>query len=715
MYNILTLLILVSITNARDISLGSEGGTKIFDENFQASPAIWRQMQNVTINTTDDEVISKIIVKDLRPEKDGDVDIVDGGEGQKKLTLELKSPTVLRGYDFHVEVYATPTSQAKVIDDKKQQDLTHPKQIGGPKNPLETSGSKLALPRTNVDTTKVPESSLSAENKKYDNERKTRDTTHDTKKQNEDNLKPKIPSLTGIETKETEIPTKYAGNQKDGANKSEDHVTERNKSADIVGKETKPINGEARHTRATEEEEDQKILSDIYKKAGNDDFSRSTTKRPTFVQLNKDKNSAPLSPPIAIANDRNARETSKDDKSDETLAPVVSNRNNPTHTTSSPYGRNIPSTLSQEVPTFGLKINTKDHSDPKSNTNSEINGKSAQEFPTIISKENDKTESIINDKERTTRDIHNPDNNENYNISRTLSSSNINNNENNEQLRNSPSALKDLNTHALPLNDQNKNSNPVTSNIGIKPKVENKDEKQPPTIFSNKHDKPAVTMLSDKERTKRDTHNVAKNENYNIPKSLTSSNITKSDENNDQSLKTEDINTPILPLNGQNKNGEPLTTSNNANNPATENKGTTTHLGTSELTNPLETNTYSQTSSPGPNVHKYPIPYPYAGSYTTPKSDHKRDTISADTGKNSPKSPLLSASEGLESSTLKVNTPRIHEEPAAYSTTPKSEHKRDTVPKEKKQDNEEDPKITPKISGNPNITEHVKTPVISIQ
>ncbi|CAH2058277.1 unnamed protein product, partial [Iphiclides podalirius] len=103
------LFAIVNIVRSRDIVVGTkDGGRKIYDENKQASPAIWRQTENVTIAANDTEVIRGIVITDLRVEKDGDAKIVEGGEGQKNVTIELKSPTVLRGYEFHIEAYAIP-------------------------------------------------------------------------------------------------------------------------------------------------------------------------------------------------------------------------------------------------------------------------------------------------------------------------------------------------------------------------------------------------------------------------------------------------------------------------------------------------------------------------------------------------------------------------------------------------------------------------------
>ncbi|XP_038218216.1 uncharacterized protein LOC119836814 [Zerene cesonia] len=108
-YKVLALFAFAALVKCHDIAIGSNtNGRKIYEETKQASPAIWRQVDNVTITASDGEVISRVIVHDLRSEKDGEVKIIDGGEGHKNVTLELKSPTALRGYEFHIEVYAIP-------------------------------------------------------------------------------------------------------------------------------------------------------------------------------------------------------------------------------------------------------------------------------------------------------------------------------------------------------------------------------------------------------------------------------------------------------------------------------------------------------------------------------------------------------------------------------------------------------------------------------
>lgn len=96
----------VTGVTCNDLQVGSNHGRIVFNETIQASPAIWRQSQQITINVTDQEIISGVVVTDQRAEKDGEARIIEGGEGQQNVTVELKSPTVFRGFDFHVTAYA---------------------------------------------------------------------------------------------------------------------------------------------------------------------------------------------------------------------------------------------------------------------------------------------------------------------------------------------------------------------------------------------------------------------------------------------------------------------------------------------------------------------------------------------------------------------------------------------------------------------------------
>lgn len=106
---LLAVLYLASEVKSNDIRLGYTAvpqSRKIYDEIKEANPALWKRTDDVIINTAANEVITAVFVTDLRDEKDGEAYIESGGIGQKSVTVGLKSPTILRGYRFEIEVYA---------------------------------------------------------------------------------------------------------------------------------------------------------------------------------------------------------------------------------------------------------------------------------------------------------------------------------------------------------------------------------------------------------------------------------------------------------------------------------------------------------------------------------------------------------------------------------------------------------------------------------
>lgn len=103
---ILVICALIVLAGANDIILLNQNlGKQVLDAKYEASPAIWRQVKNVTFQTTNDEIISKIIVTDLRPEKDGVAAVAAGGLGQDNVVIELQSPSLLRGFDYRVQIF----------------------------------------------------------------------------------------------------------------------------------------------------------------------------------------------------------------------------------------------------------------------------------------------------------------------------------------------------------------------------------------------------------------------------------------------------------------------------------------------------------------------------------------------------------------------------------------------------------------------------------
>ncbi|XP_045455190.1 uncharacterized protein LOC123664742 [Melitaea cinxia] len=145
-----------SVVSSNDLTIGSDTeGRKIFDEIRQANPAIWRQIENVTIIAPSDEVISRVVVTDMRPEKDGDVQIVAGGERKNNVTIELKSPTVLRGYEFHLEVYSVPETKLTDAEENISEPTLTTDQSSVPENSeasQDTDGSG-----DNIETSEMPD------------------------------------------------------------------------------------------------------------------------------------------------------------------------------------------------------------------------------------------------------------------------------------------------------------------------------------------------------------------------------------------------------------------------------------------------------------------------------------------------------------------------------------------------------------------------------
>ncbi|XP_047036624.1 uncharacterized protein LOC124642303 [Helicoverpa zea] len=102
-----SLLFLTSV-KSNDIMLGfaSPYAKKIYSAVKIANPAIWRREDDVMVSSPNHELISAVYITDLRPDKEGEAYIEAGGLGSKTVTIALKSPSILRGYKFAIEVYA---------------------------------------------------------------------------------------------------------------------------------------------------------------------------------------------------------------------------------------------------------------------------------------------------------------------------------------------------------------------------------------------------------------------------------------------------------------------------------------------------------------------------------------------------------------------------------------------------------------------------------
>ncbi|XP_026331579.1 cell wall protein IFF6-like [Hyposmocoma kahamanoa] len=103
---ILVIWALIVLASTNDIILiNDNAGQQALDAKYEASPAIWRQEKNVTFQASNGEIINKIVVTDMRPDKDGVAAIVAGGIGQDNVVIQLQSPTLLRGFDYRVQIF----------------------------------------------------------------------------------------------------------------------------------------------------------------------------------------------------------------------------------------------------------------------------------------------------------------------------------------------------------------------------------------------------------------------------------------------------------------------------------------------------------------------------------------------------------------------------------------------------------------------------------
>ncbi|KAH9645662.1 hypothetical protein HF086_005311 [Spodoptera exigua] len=99
----------LSAVDCNDIHVGylNSRSKKIYSELKEAVPALWKRTDEITIKAPSHEVIDSIHVTDLRDDKDGEAYITGGGVGMTYVTIDLKSPSILRGYKFQIEVYGS--------------------------------------------------------------------------------------------------------------------------------------------------------------------------------------------------------------------------------------------------------------------------------------------------------------------------------------------------------------------------------------------------------------------------------------------------------------------------------------------------------------------------------------------------------------------------------------------------------------------------------
>ncbi|XP_048005935.1 mediator of RNA polymerase II transcription subunit 15-like [Leguminivora glycinivorella] len=104
---VIAVLAVAAFASANDIHEGYNG-TASQKPAFQGHYAgDWKSAVrpgiDIFVNTTG--LITAINVTDLRDGKDGVASIASGGVGHDNVTISLKSPNILRGYDFLVEVF----------------------------------------------------------------------------------------------------------------------------------------------------------------------------------------------------------------------------------------------------------------------------------------------------------------------------------------------------------------------------------------------------------------------------------------------------------------------------------------------------------------------------------------------------------------------------------------------------------------------------------
>ncbi|KAJ0171916.1 hypothetical protein K1T71_012679 [Dendrolimus kikuchii] len=106
------ILTLIPSGYCNDLYLGYPDATSrlIYSKVHQENPALWVRSQVFTVTCQGNQVINAIRILDLRQDKWGDAYITRGGIGQRFVTIELDSPSIFRGFNFLVDVYAIQTN-----------------------------------------------------------------------------------------------------------------------------------------------------------------------------------------------------------------------------------------------------------------------------------------------------------------------------------------------------------------------------------------------------------------------------------------------------------------------------------------------------------------------------------------------------------------------------------------------------------------------------
>ncbi|XP_063546587.1 uncharacterized protein LOC134754287 [Cydia strobilella] len=128
---VFAVLAVASFASANDLHEGYNGTTSlkpIFQGHYAGDwKTAVRPGMDIFVNTSG--LITGINVTDLRDGKDGVASIASGGIGHDNVTISLKSPNILRGYDFLVEVYADEeTTKTNERGNRDVQESKYPEQ-----------------------------------------------------------------------------------------------------------------------------------------------------------------------------------------------------------------------------------------------------------------------------------------------------------------------------------------------------------------------------------------------------------------------------------------------------------------------------------------------------------------------------------------------------------------------------------------------------------
>ncbi|XP_063373483.1 hybrid signal transduction histidine kinase B-like [Cydia amplana] len=128
---VFAVLAVVASASANDLHEGYNGTAShkpIFQGHYAGDwKTAVRPGMDIFVNTSG--LITGINVTDLREGKDGVANIASGGIGHENVTISLKSPNILRGYDFLVEVFADEeTSKTNERGNRDVQESVNPEQ-----------------------------------------------------------------------------------------------------------------------------------------------------------------------------------------------------------------------------------------------------------------------------------------------------------------------------------------------------------------------------------------------------------------------------------------------------------------------------------------------------------------------------------------------------------------------------------------------------------